>query len=1415
MRILHFSDVHLSKDKKAAVEMLRDRMIEKLISINSSASNKIELVIYTGDFLDKGGFDFDGNSFKNVQEGLTLFDELFITPLMDSLHLSKDRFIMTMGNHEIVRKKVPQEDIDMLQDINREQLFEDFYWRILSRYNIAWLEDYNSFENNYYLGHGNENHQYTQNKLGAFHSLNIDGQIVNIMSINTVWASCTKEEYVNINIEQINEFKRKVQYSHGAINILVGHNNYDDIVHSKTQQEIILNAITDFVHISFSGHTHQGIERGIENEHGNTYFNIASGLNRMNIGTNNANYRNGFMVVDYCLHEGWMANSWYEQDNESNFVEKVNYGEQGTSRRNLPYKKNFVPIINFLNEHPTGEYIHNDKTTELQNKLLTGAQIIRFSALPGFGKTKLIYETFIEKKNDIEYLSRIYYCKSGLKIDSVYDEFRSIINLGKASIFVIDDCPNDLLQRCSEYIRRLKLPTRLIVVNNQPYDSFYLPDCENLELSATDLKHEVDEYISQKIVVKSPGSDIINEIQTLADGFPYMAILLVNAYNENKEYGLVNIQFLVDKLLQSSREGKSYQTQAMRTLALFQPMPTENQNENAYNYVINNELITHITELNSYEIRGLFSRTLTKYSNTLIENTGDWINIRPFPLAVCLVTQWFEEMSVADLEKLFNDFQTQPKEIVSILKDGFAQRISMMQESNAAKNVISKIMSVPNGSFCSEKVVCSEMGSRLFLAMATVNPEKVAKCLRYIFKEKSTDWICENIKDDTRRNLVYALNKLCFASESYDDAVFVLAQFAEAENEHWSNNSANGLNQLFPIMLPDTEVSLEKRIKTIEELWNAGHRVLAINAINQAFKNHHFTRLGGAEKFGWHHRESYKPKTYAEIFNYWRKCKELLLSWLENDDLLLDNFCSLVENNVHNWRSTNSMNEYLFPLIDIIAPKINWHWNKMYELLMQLLRFHESEYTLKQKTKINEYINKLKPTVFADTLMYTERKIFDKYTDGKSYQEIAHELMYPLVESFINDQIYNNIDEVQALVAMQRGSRFFITELKPFLTDNVLITFLGNVWKIATPMIDDFSSNFVNDILHSCYLASPIQEYIKNLLDNGYKRAYVRALASIENDAMDSYQLLLSLYNKNEINYEHITLYMASLWGLTNSQMMKLLPSLMKQFPDKYIDILEFVMKHRYWTQVLDDELHQYVRTLLLECPLVDSQKRCNYEYVAIIKEYLKKYIKTDINFAVQMNKKIIDTLGKEFVHNNELSSLYSELLQEPYQSAILDDFIEALTDNTIFFMQVKDEVGSGFSFGSGPLFQYVPTEKLQQYCEKKVQIRHKLASMAPVFVSEANNPRADFSDFIKWLIENYGADDESGVLSGISSNMGTMSWTGSTIPLHEDMIRLLTPYVNHKYQTVQKWAQQEIDYLTQDIAREKSHDDFMRMHYS
>ena len=102
---------------------------------------------------------------------------------------------------------------------------------------------------------------------------------------------------------------------------------------------------------------------------------------------------------------------------------------------------------------------------------------------------------------------------------------------------------------------------------------------------------------------------------------------------------------------------------------------------------------------------------------------------------------------------------------------------------------------------------------------------------------------------------------------------------------------------------------------------------------------------------------------------------------------------------------------------------------------------------------------------------------------------------------------------------------------------------------------------------------------------------------------------------------------------------------------------------------------------------------------------------------------------------------------------------------------------------------------------------------MAPVFKYDETSKIVSFSDFLIWVIDKYG--EQRNTLSGISSNMQTMSWTGSPIPLYNDMIRVLTPYISHHNLTVQQWAKQEIEQLEEQIAREKSQDDYMRMHYT
>jgi hypothetical protein len=207
-----------------------------------------------------------------------------------------------MGNHEVDRTKVPEEDKAIVQAENRIGKFSDFYYRIISKDAIPWVEEYKQFEKDYYTQNAVAGHSYEQDKLASYHTINIDGQIVHIMSLNSAWVTCTSEEYVWIEREQIMDFNRKVRTSPRAINIVVSHNHFMDI-DDRNQQVAICNALTSFVNICFIGHTHQGDDNGIETDEGYTYFNIAPGLNLANVRERMAEFLNGFMIVDYNLSE--------------------------------------------------------------------------------------------------------------------------------------------------------------------------------------------------------------------------------------------------------------------------------------------------------------------------------------------------------------------------------------------------------------------------------------------------------------------------------------------------------------------------------------------------------------------------------------------------------------------------------------------------------------------------------------------------------------------------------------------------------------------------------------------------------------------------------------------------------------------------------------------------------------------------------------------------------------------------------------------------------------------------------------------------------------------------------------------------------------------------------------------------------
>lgn len=303
-----------------------------------------------------------------------------------------------------------------------------------------------------------------------------------------------------------------------------------------------------------------------------------------------------------------------------------------------------------------------------------------------------------------------------------------------------------------------------------------------------------------------------------------------------------------------------------------------------------------------------------------------------------------------------------------------------MKDSADAQSLIYRLTNGPKASFCNEKVVCSDLGSRLFLAMSSVNPVAIAHCLNTVLIPKTIDWVKENVNGDIRRNLVWALEKLCFDGNSYRDVSKVMALFAVAENEKWGNNASGLFKQLFHIYLPGTEATLEERIEILEYLLTTGsdYQELLLDSLDRAFDNGHFVRDGSGAKFGLETKTDYAPKTNKEIIDYWMACSGIILQVLEKDETTLSRISKIIVDHTVRW-SMDGMLARLFPMIEQVALKNGEDWGELYTAMSRTNTKHLSFYPEGFLKQYEAFKNNIKPKSFCQKLKDARQQIFNDY----------------------------------------------------------------------------------------------------------------------------------------------------------------------------------------------------------------------------------------------------------------------------------------------------------------------------------------------------------------------------------------------------------------------------------------------------
>lgn len=1057
------------------------------------------------------------------------------------------------------------------------------------------------------------------------------------------------------------------------------------------------------------------------------------------------------------------------------------------------------------------EFCINDKVKNVMELLKEGEKVVRLVALSGMGKSRIVYETFKDEKLPL------YYCEN-FDTEIAMNAAEAIIGHEEDCILILDNCPLKYFRQVKNEIEKFGKDIKLISIYNDPTEGL-VRGASLIKIEKGELKEIVETYLEKKLGDKE--NEYFHRLFVFADDIPYMAILLADALLEKGlPLGQLEDNELLDKLLGLDENNPlDKETKLiLEAYALFHPLGFEGVHKAQLEFVATNSDITPMDTQDSTARLARFQEVFHRYyQKGLIEQLSDWVNVRPLPLAIWLVSQWFEHCCSNTLPNIIKAIEGLQKSHAQALTEAFAKRIRYMADNDQAQHTLESLLKM-GAPFHNAEVVNTTLGSHLFRSFAEVNPLITTEALYDLFAQENIEYL-QTIKEEIRRNLVWTLEKLCFNRSSFKKAIKILARLAIAENESWTNNATGIFAQLFHIFLPGTEANLDDRFDIIEFCYGQGelYRQLTLTAINRAFDNNGFHRTGGAEKRGLQEMRDYQPG-FEEIKGYWRKCANLLLEWTKQDGTILQDACKIVEGHARSlYRS--GCGDLFLEMLSHYAGFKNYNWLEMLDILHKIKEYDLGFSSEENGNLIKDWIGKLTNNDFY--FRFNEIGKLGHRMGKKGWNEIVQEqnkLYSDLAEEYVAKEWNNKV-----LLEKFYGNEFYfanafiqrICELEhelpekiDFFIDNSLNILVDGKLPTGYPM-------FIN---YCRFIKQPgrIQKLVQ-VLESKRQYALLFGVTAVIDSGLKQLGNLCQLIKNGEAKIEDFKFYINYIELDSLERRVELYTSIASLGNQGIILLIPFLNLLVYDKESLQNgELLQLIRDCVLSLPLDGTVKYDRYDVVSMAERVLE--IGNENEFAVQFNRKILDTLNSLDHYHGLFDTVYSILIGK-YGEDIWDDLSKALLsegEDYMVYYNLKDLLGSGFGFGEGPLFLY-DEGKLWAWCESKPEIAPvRLADMAPVFCynkkEDGTMKSEGFHAVVLRLLDDYGSNDH--VLEALYANMNSFSWTGSVIPLFQQKKNAFEQIRSHKNPKVVKWAEENIRYIEREIEYEKKQEDYRRLKY-
>lgn len=324
MRILHLSDIHLSKENINEIRFYIENIGELF------KNRGIDLIIISGDLVDKSGASLIGVDQKNPFE---IFDQHFLIPIINKLSLTKDNVIFCIGNHDInlstsignefeekliykgLKSIIDSSDKanETLENIKNSNLVKEILMRKQSDYNSYLKKHIINFNCNEekFINDLNQKSLFIHSEFESLFLYRHSNKILGFLLTNDVYLisnESKKVEFIGINqIDLLNNYKKvNIDYKFIVSHYPVSELNHDEILEIK-------NKISDNkINFHFSGDKHalslDAASNPLINNH--LYYLINSGTSFNKLEEEQSRYKPRIGLLDFNFDNNWF--DYYE-----------------------------------------------------------------------------------------------------------------------------------------------------------------------------------------------------------------------------------------------------------------------------------------------------------------------------------------------------------------------------------------------------------------------------------------------------------------------------------------------------------------------------------------------------------------------------------------------------------------------------------------------------------------------------------------------------------------------------------------------------------------------------------------------------------------------------------------------------------------------------------------------------------------------------------------------------------------------------------------------------------------------------------------------------------------------------------------------------------------------------------------------